>query len=102
MFTKNLQKVPRYDHDIYTKYLSMYIPAIDHCYSALTDYIEWVEDDDNLVRKFGSNKTCIAFIVSKWPMGTQLFCAMLNSVGQLLSFFFVVVLNFRKTKKKKG
>ena len=35
-------------------------------------------------------------------MGTQLFCAMLNSVGQLLSFFFVVVLNFRKTKKKKG
>ena len=35
-------------------------------------------------------------------MGTQLFCAMLNSVGQLLSFFFVVVLNFMKTKKKKG
>ena len=25
LFTKNLQKVPRYDHDIYTKYLSMYI-----------------------------------------------------------------------------
>ena len=37
---------------IYTKYLSMYIPAIDHCHSALTNYMEWVEDDDNIVRNW--------------------------------------------------
>ena len=52
LFTKNLQKVPRYDHDIYTKYLSMFIPAIDHCHSALTNYMEWVEEDDNIVRNW--------------------------------------------------
>ena len=52
LFTKNLQQVPRYDHDIYKKCLSMYIPAIDHCHSALTNCMEWVEDDDNIVRNW--------------------------------------------------
>ena len=39
-------------HDIYTKNLPMYIPAFDHCHSALTNYMEWVEDDDNIVRNW--------------------------------------------------
>ena len=37
---------------IYTKNLSMYILAIDHCHSALTNYMEWVEEDDNIVRNW--------------------------------------------------